>query len=209
MGVFKMTDKMKLGLVFGAIVVVFIALIIAGAPIEAEARESVATNDLRLRVIAHSDDSFDQVVKRVTVFAIEEFMSQHEFGYTREFLVDHLEEVRETVADVLAEIHASMDIEVSFGYHYFPSSSGYYASLVVRLGEATGENWWCFINPGVCVVPTDEYESVNTAQVEVRTEVQQNFGTRALNFIGGLFGGGERSAVADGEIDWFLFDDER
>jgi len=204
-----MTDKMKLGLVFGAIVVVFIIQIMMGAPVEAEAHTSVVADDLRLRVIAHSDDSFDQVVKRVAVFAIEEFMNQHEYGHTVEFLVDHLEMVHEVVANVLAEIDVELEIEVSFGHHYFPTSSGYYASLVVRLGEAMGENWWCFINPGVCVVPTDEYVSVNSAQVEVRTEVQESLGSRALNFIGGLFGGGGRRDVASEEIDWFLFDDER
>jgi len=204
-----MTDKMKLGLVFGGIIVVFIAQIIAGAPVEAEANAYVAADNLRLRVIANSDDAFDQVVKRVAVFAIEEFMNQHEDGYTLAFLADNLGMVHEAVVDVLAEIGAPMDVELSFGYHYFPMSSGYYASLVVRLGEAAGENWWCFINPGVCIVPTGEYASVNAVQVEVRTEMQESLGTRAFNFIGGLFGGGERAEVVGGEIDWFLFDDER
>ena len=207
MGVFKMTDRMKLGLVFGVIIVVFLIQVIGGAPVEAEA--SVASDDLRLRVIANSDDSFDQVVKRVAVFALEEFMNQHENGHTLEFLLDNLESIHEVVEDVFAKIGIQMDIEISFGHHYFPTESGYYASLLVRLGEGNGKNWWCFINPGVCVVPTDEQVSVNMAQVEVRTELQENLGTRAINFIGGLFGGGEGRVVAEGEIDWFLFDDER
>ena len=209
-----MTDKMKLGLVFGIIIAVFTIQIVMGSPAEAEARkqevaEYVATNDLRLRVIASSDDSFDQVVKRVTVFTIEEFMNEHESGHTMEFLIANLGLIHEAIENVLTEIHIEMDIEISFGYHYFPTNSSYYPSLVVRLGEAAGENWWCFINPGVCIVPTDEYASVNTAQVEVRAEVQQNLGTRTINFIGGLFGSGQRREVAEGEIDWFLFDDER
>ena len=199
---------MKLGLVFGLIIAIFIIQVIAGIPVEAEASKS-SGDDLRLRVIANSDDSFDQVVKRIAVFALEEFMHQHENGYTLEFLVDNLETIRETVAAVFAEIGVGTDVEVSFGHHYFPTESGYYPSLVVRLGEGNGENWWCFINPGICAVPTDEYVSVNTAQVEVRTQMQESLGTRAINFIGGLFGAGVNSEVAEGEIDWFLFDDER
>ena len=209
MGVFEMTDKMKLGLVFGLITVVFIAQIIVGTPVEVEANANVITDDLRLRVIAHSDDPIDQVVKRVVVFAVEGFMNQHEFGYTVDFLVENLEMVHAVITAVLVDIDVDIDVEVSFGYHYFPISEGYYASLVVRLGDQAGENWWCFINPGVCIVPADESMSVNTAQVEVRTEIQENLGTRTLNFIGGLFGGGERREVSSGEIDWFLFDDER
>jgi len=207
MGVFKMTDKMKLGLVFASIIVVFIIQVITGVPGSAEA--SVASDDLRLRVVANSDDSFDQVIKRVAVFAIEEFMNQHEAGYTREFLVGNLEAIHETVRSVLADIGVDLDIEVSLGHHYFPANSGYYTSLVVRLGEGNGKNWWCFINPGVCTVPTDENVSVNTAQVEVRTDLQESLGTRALSFFGGLFGNETRREIADGEIDWFLFDDER
>ena len=209
MGVFEMTDKMKLGLVFGVIVVAFIAQIIIGTPVEVEASSNIVADDLRLRVIAHSDDSFDQVVKRVVVFAVEEFMNRHEFGYTVDFLVGNLEEIHAVVADVLTEIDVEIDIEVSFGYHYFPVSNGYYASLVVRLGDATGDNWWCFINPGVCIVPNDEYVSVNAVQIEVREQVQQNLGQRTFNFIGGLLGGIQNQELASGEIDWFLFDDER
>ena len=203
-----MTDKMKLGLIFTAIIVAFIIQVVAGAYVEAEANTN-AVGDLRLRVIANSDASFDQVIKRVAAFALEEFMNQHEDGYTLEFLVDNLEAIHDTVAVVFAEIGIQMDIEVSFGHHYFPANSGYYESLVVRLGEGNGENWWCFINPGVCAMPTNEYVSVNSAQVEARQEMQESLATRTVNFIGGLFSRGESSNVAEGEIDWFLFDDER
>ena len=203
------TDKMKLGLVFLVIIVVFLIQVIAGTPAEVEANKNIVADDLRLRVVANSDDSFDQVIKRVAVFTLEEFMNEHENGYTLEFLVENLEAIHDALADVFIELGVHMDIEISFGHHYFPTESKYYASLVVRLGEGNGENWWCFINPGVCVSPTDDYISVNTTQVEVRTKIQENLGTRAINFIGGLFGGGEKREIADGEIDWFLFDDER
>jgi len=204
-----MTDKMKLGLVFGLIVIVFIIQIITGTPTEVEASPYIGGENLRLRVIAHSDDEMDQLVKRLAVFAATDFMNGHEFGHTAEFLTNHLEGIQEAIVDVLTEINVSTTVEVSIGHHYFPASENYYASLVVRLGEANGENWWCFINPGVCVVPTDEYVSSNAAQVEVREELQENMATRTLSFIGGLFGSGERREVAEGEIDWFLFDDER
>lgn len=201
-----MTDKMKLGLVFSTIIVVFIAQAIIGGSVEAEAK-SVTTEDLRLRVIAESDDPVDQVVKRVAVFAIEQFMNQH--GHTAEILTENLAAINDAVTEVLDEIGVFVDVEVSFGYHYFPMTSGYYASLVVRLGDAAGENWWCFINPGICVVPTANNETTNTAQVETREEIQASLSSRALSFVGRLFGGGEERPVVEGEIDWSLFADER
>jgi len=203
-----MTDKMKLGLVFGLIVVTFIIQMITGTTIEAEA-STTETENLRLRVIAHSDDETDQLIKRLTVFAATDFMNGHESGHTAEFLINNLESLHKAITEILIEIDAAIDVEISIGHHYFPISSDYYASLVIRLGEANGENWWCFINPGVCLVPSDDYVSSNTAQVEVRTELQESMGTRTLNFISNLFNGGEGRELAEGEIDWFLFDDER
>lgn len=199
---------MKLGLVFGLIVVTGFIQIITGATAEVEANTIEAQN-LRLRVIAHSDDETDQLIKRLTVFAATDFMNQHIQGHTADFLTQNLENLHDNIAKVLTEIGADVQIEISLGHHYFPVSNTYHESLVIRLGEAKGENWWCFINPGVCVVPTDDYTSSNSAQVEVRTEIQESFGTRSINFIGNLFNVGQRQELAEGEIDWFLFDDER
>lgn len=205
-----MTDKMKLGLVFGGIVVAFVLQLVVGVPVDAHVGEVNAGEGLRLRVIAHSDEVFDQVVKRVVVFAVEDFLNQHEAGYSAYFIVNNLSGIRETIEQVLTEVDVAIDIELSLEHHYFPDSLGHYASLVVKLGNGQGENWWCFINPGVCTVPMDGDVSVNEAQVEVTEQLQASFGTRAMRFIGGLFSRERnRAEVVAGEIDWFLFDDER
>lgn len=205
-----MTDKMKLGLVFGGMVVAFVIQMILGSPADANISEVNDGEGLRLRVIAHSDDAFDQVVKRVVVFAIEDFLNQHEAGLTADFIITNLDGIRNSIDTVMAEIDVEMDVQISLEHHYFVDSLGYYTSLVVKLGEGLGENWWCFINPGVCTVPNDEDISSNEAQVEVLDDLQESFGMRASSFIGGLFGGGSnRQEVAEGEINWFLFDDEK
>lgn len=203
-----MTDKMKLATIFSTIVIIFLVQIFAGTA-DAEANNDVATEGLRLRVIANSDDEIDQMVKRMAVFAITDFLNQSESGHTMEFLANNLDNIRLRVVKMLDEIGAPTDVEVSFGPHYFPASGNHYPSLVIRLGAAAGENWWCFINPGICIVPNEEYTSINSAQVEVRKEIQENLGTRTINFIGNLFERTERGELAEGEIDWFLFDDEK
>ena len=200
-----MTDKVKLGLVLGGILVVFVIQLIIGTPVEVEAK-SVPADDLRLRVIAHSDDPADQVVKRIAVFTVENFMNQN--GHTAEFLATNLAVIRHEVTMVLAELGLDTAVEVSFGHHYFPASADYYASLVVRLGDATGQNWWCFINPGICVVPTADSLISNQTQVATQQQIQASLGERALNFVGQLFGNGQ-SDDANNHVNWFLFADER
>jgi len=218
-----MTDKAKLGLLFSGIVVTLLIQMLFGGSVEAveivmvdqrmEQRSVRYDHDLRLRVIAHSDDSFDQVVKRVAVFAVEEILNGYDGTDIGRYVQGNLVEISENIERVFAEIDVEMEVEVSFGYHYFPASSGYYESLVIRLGDAEGENWWCFINPGICTVPGNEAEHVNDIQVDVTEAVQYSLGDRARQFVGGLFNrnSDETTAVSSetDAIDWFLFDDER
>jgi stage II sporulation protein R len=205
-----MTDKVKLGLVFGAIVIAFIIQLIVGSPVDANGGDVSEGGGLRLRVIAHSDDSFDQVVKRVVVFAVEDFLNQHDDGHSVNFIINNFDGIRNTIDQVLTEINVKMGVEISLEHHYFSDSLAYYASLVVRLGDGQGANWWCFINPGVCTVPNEADVSANEAQVVMTDELQDHFGARTIRFVGRLFGGeSDRREVAVGEIDWFLFDDER
>ena len=75
-----------------------------------------------------------------------------------------------------------MDYNINFGYNYFPAKQfkghtyeeGYYESLVVSIGEAKGDNWWCVMFPPMClpaaesdveldeVLSRDEYEIVKS-----------------------------------------------
>ena len=204
-----MTDKMKFGLVVGIIVIAFIIQLVVGISVGANNTE-VNDESLRLRVIAHSDDALDQVVKRVVGFAVVDFLNQYDYGYSPESIIYNLDGVRTAIEEVLDDINVDVDAQINLEHHYFPDSSDYYVSLVVRLGDGDGENWWCFINPGVCTIPSDEYISANEIQTQHTQELQEDFGTRTISFIGGLFGGeSDHHRVMEGEIDWFLFDDEK
>ena len=58
--------------------------------------------------------------------------------------------------------------DISLGKNYFPSKEvykvvypeGYYESLVVSLGEAKGDNWWCVLFPPLCLVEAEESSKV-------------------------------------------------
>jgi len=201
-----MTDKKKLGLLFGGVVATVLIQMLFGGSVEAlEGQHLTSDQELRLRVIAHSDDSFDQVIKRVAAFAVEEILNEHNGTDMEGFVQENLVEIRGNIERVFAEIDVEMEVEVSFGYHYFPASSGYYQSLVVRIGDGAGENWWCFINPGICAAPSD--------QVAVTEVVQYRFGDHTRQFVDGLFSRSSNEVISASSdfdvIDWFLFDDER
>ena len=49
--------------------------------------------------------------------------------------------------------------EINYGKNYFPEKNykgityeaGEYESLVISLGEAEGNNWWCVMYPALCI----------------------------------------------------------
>ena len=214
-----MKDEMKVLIVFVGIVVAFGFQIVFGQNVSGSVGNGGEVEGIRLRVIANSDDELDQVAKNVVVFAMEQFfvMNAGEFesyDVARDFLVDNLVEVESLAVRALTSIGDVNDVEVSFGQHFFPGSEGYYESLIVRIGDARGENWWCFINPGICSVPSsDEGTDINDVQYSVTSEIQENFAESVRGFFDGLFG--NDTAVSyryDGDVhvvDWFLFNDER
>ena len=58
----------------------------------------------------------------------------------------------------------SNKFQVNYGYNYFPEkkykgityNEGFYESLVITLGEAEGDNWWCVLFPPLCLMEEDE-----------------------------------------------------
>ena len=53
-----------------------------------------------------------------------------------------------------------MDYKVNYGMNYFPVKKydgvtykeGNYESLVVSIGEAKGNNYWCILYPPLCMI---------------------------------------------------------
>ena len=66
----------------------------------------------------------------------------------------------------------NMDYEIKYGYNFFPEKEyrgikyeeGYYESIVISIGKAEGDNWWCVLFPNLCLVDLEnkddnEYKS--------------------------------------------------
>ena len=72
--------------------------------------------------------------------------------------------------DRILENNYNIQYEINFGLNYFPEkiyngtvyNEGEYESLVIYIGEAEGDNWWCVLFPNFCLVDTKkdtEYKS--------------------------------------------------
>jgi len=217
-------------------------------PVHAEMVQNVQeaeVNDqaIRIRVIPHSNAFEDQLAKRIARYAIDELLADHVGAMgtvesTRAFLVENIPTVHSRLSEIFSSIGYETTFEVTYGQHLFPEKTwgedvfpaGYYESLVVRIGEGRGNNWWCFVNPGVCLGPAlDEltpaegtgwnfmYQARETAQQAL---VAGDFSLYINTFLDSWFGGDTVEAAAPvvaqaivaeepAQVNWFLFDDEK
>ena len=82
-----------------------------------------------------------------------------------DYLNDYLKEISKT------------DYKISFGNNYFPRKEykgvvyeeGNYDSIVITLGNGSGDNWWCVLFPPLCLLD----ENTNTKDVEYKIFVKE------------------------------------
>lgn len=127
---------------------------------------------IRFRVIANSNTIYDQNIKiqvrNVVQNKIFELLrGKDSLEETRNVLEDNITEIDNLVKDTLKKLDYDKDYNVNYGYNYFPKKEykgieykeGNYESLVISLGEAEGDNWWCVLFPPLCLVEVDEEET--------------------------------------------------
>lgn len=140
----------------------------------------------RLHVIAHSNAREDQQVKLAVRDGILALTAEAGWNWqnseeARAYVEDHLKEVEQRAARVLAEEGFSYGAKAQVGVYTFPDKvygttlypAGKYQALRVVLGDGQGENWWCVIFPPLCLPPMEEDTQVRSFLLDLfrgRTE---------------------------------------
>ncbi len=123
----------------------------------------IPNDSIRFRIIANSNSDLDQNTKK----AIKKDLEQQFFPLLEN--ASSLEESRQIISaneDIIKNTLNSYNIpyKVNYGPNYFPSKNykgvtyneGEYESLVISLGEAQGNNWWCVMYPPLCLLESNE-----------------------------------------------------
>ncbi len=142
--------------------ILFSVLMFAVIPTEAEG--AIYEDTVRLHILACSDSDADQKTKlEIRDKILEKYGSRLAECKAK----DEAERVAtELTADIkrdcetwLKEMGCEYGAEVEVGtewferreYESFTLPMGYYTSVIVRLGEGEGKNWWCVMFPPMCL----------------------------------------------------------
>ncbi len=127
---------------------------------------------IRYRIIPNSNSVEDITAKESIQKALEkdlkEIMNTSSIEETRNKIITNLDKIRKNIENTKNEINYDKNINIKYGLNYFPEkqyegitySEGYYESLVVEIGKAEGNNFWCVLFPPLCMMETENTEDV-------------------------------------------------
>lgn len=125
----------------------------------------ISDSVFRLHVIANSDSDEDQALKLKVRDSLLEYMnslcsSTSSKEEAMRIANEHIDDFTKIAQDVIAQNGYDYSVDVSVGSCDFPTKeygdvslpAGTYDALRVKMGSASGHNWWCVMFPPLCFV---------------------------------------------------------
>ena len=160
-------------------IVVIVLYIIIGHFLSA--KYTIPKEAIRVRVIANSNDKYDQDIKMNVKNIVENDMYKimndvDNVDSARDKINDNIPILSNDINKYLNKVDYNKNVDINFGYNYFPTKEykgveykeGMYESLVVTLGKGEGDNWWCVLFPPICMIEAEE-----STDVEYTTMVKE------------------------------------
>lgn len=136
--------------------------------ITSEKSDAIPDDSIRFRIIANSNDRVDQTTKLLIKKELEnKFFPLLEASTSKEETTNIIEDNQKVIKSIIEKYNVPYSI--NYGKNYFPTKTfndviyeeGEYESLVISLGEASGNNWWCIMYPPLCLLENNTSQEEN------------------------------------------------
>lgn len=151
------------------VLALFMACLVCTALWAEATQVRLASQVIRLHVLANSDSEEDQALKLEVRDRVLETTSALLAGETEPqaaavLLNQHLEDIAQTAAQEISAQGHDDRVEVRLEQTWFPTRqyqgislpAGNYLALRVLIGAAEGHNWWCVVFPNLCLPAVSE-----------------------------------------------------
>ncbi|PGM59193.1 stage II sporulation protein R [Bacillus sp. AFS053548] len=119
---------------------------------------------VRLRILANSDSSEDQALKRKVRDEVNAQINTWvkdltTFEEGQKVIKSHIPDLQKTVARVIKEEGSNQSFTITYSkkvkfptklYGSFLYPAGDYEAVLIKLGAGQGANWWCVLFPPLC-----------------------------------------------------------
>ncbi len=132
----------------------------------------VPNESIRFRIIPNSNSLEDiymkEKVKESINSVIKEIETSENINETRQNIVASIPKVESSIDSLFAQNNYDKTYKVKYGMNYFPEKiykgvkypEGNYESMVVEIGSASGDNYWCVLFPPLCMIEAEESDEV-------------------------------------------------
>lgn len=137
---------------------------------------NISNSFVRFHVVANSNSTNDQIIKyklrdRIMGYLSPLLKNVHTKEEALKIINNNLTELNNISQNLVTEENINYSVNISIGKSYFPTKDyesfvlpeGIYDALIVELGEAQGQNWWCVMFPSVCIPQSDNMNLVNNS----------------------------------------------
>ena len=148
-----------------------------------DTQQDLSKKLIRLHVIANSDSREDQQLKLLVrdeiLFYISDLTKNcTDINEARKLVSENLGELESIAEKTILSNGFSYAAKAELSEVYFPTKTydefslpaGRYEALRVKLGEASGKNWWCVLFPPVCVSAAEaenEFKKAGLSEDEI------------------------------------------
>lgn len=151
------------------VLALFVACLVCTALWADATQVRLASQVIRLHILANSDSEEDQALKLEVRDRVLETTSALLAGETEPqaaavLLDQHLDDIAQTAAQEISAQGHDDRVEVRLEQTWFPTRqyqgislpAGNYLALRVLIGAAEGHNWWCVVFPNLCLPAVSE-----------------------------------------------------
>ena len=142
---------------------------------------NISEDMIRFRVIANSNSNKDILMKELVVKELSNllFIKNNNINDARENIYNNLDKVNKKIDNLFKRYNYDKEYNVSYGINDFPKKTflgkeydeGSYESLVIEIGEAKGNNYFCILYPSLCMVDYEEDNKYSFKIIEVFKEL--------------------------------------
>lgn len=129
---------------------------------------NISDNEIRFRVISNSNNTKDIIMKEKVVKELSEilFINSDNKEKIRENIFENLDLVQNKIENLFKNNNYDKEFKISYGLNEFPKKEfmnkiypkGEYESLVIEIGEAKGNNYFCILYPSLCMIDYNNKE---------------------------------------------------
>ena len=143
--------------------IVIAVLLISSLLMMSESEYVIPNDAIRFRIIPNSNSSEDIIMKEKStkeIMSVASTFDNININTSREEILKNINIIENRLNNLFVENNYDEKVIVKYGLNEFPEKvykgikyeKGLYESLVIEIGEAKGNNYWCVLYPPLCLI---------------------------------------------------------